>query len=237
MGSAFKIVLYTADEATARRASRAAFERIAALDAILSDYEPESELMRLCDRAGGPPVAVSDDLFDVLAAVAGDVRAIGRGVRRRRSPRSSGSGGGPAATASCPTPSSWPRPGPWSARTRSGSTREARTVQLLKPGMKLDLGGIAKGYAADEAIAVLKQHGIDPALVAGAGDIVVSGPPPERRRLDHRHRPAGAPGSTPRRGSSRSTTRPSRPPATPSSSSRSTACATRTSSTPAPAWA
>ena len=57
MGSEFKIVLYTNDDATARRASRAAFDRIAALDAALSDYDPESELMRLCDRAGGPPVA------------------------------------------------------------------------------------------------------------------------------------------------------------------------------------
>ena len=66
MGSEFKIVLYTADESIARSASRAAFARIAALDATLSDYQPESELMRLCDRAGGPPVAVGADLFDVL---------------------------------------------------------------------------------------------------------------------------------------------------------------------------
>jgi thiamine biosynthesis lipoprotein len=44
--------------------------------------------------------------------------------------------------------------------------------------MQLDLGGIAKGYAADEAIALLKKHGIDRALVAAGGDIAVSGPPP-----------------------------------------------------------
>src|SRR5690349_21480243 len=66
MGSEFKIVLYCADEATARRASAAAFKRIAALDAALSDYDPESELMRLCDRAGGPPVNVGEDLFSIL---------------------------------------------------------------------------------------------------------------------------------------------------------------------------
>jgi thiamine biosynthesis lipoprotein len=44
--------------------------------------------------------------------------------------------------------------------------------------MQLDLGGIAKGYAADEALAVLKKHGLDRALVAAGGDIAVSGPPP-----------------------------------------------------------
>ena len=56
---------------------------------------------------------------------------------------------------------------------------EKRTVELRKPGMKLDVGGIAKGYAAGEAIATLKRHGIARALVAAAGDIVVSGAPPD----------------------------------------------------------
>ncbi len=44
--------------------------------------------------------------------------------------------------------------------------------------MRLDLGGIAKGYAADAAIAVLKEHGVPRALVAGSGDIAVGDPPP-----------------------------------------------------------
>src|SRR5205814_9160621 len=54
----------------------------------------------------------------------------------------------------------------------------ARTVRLATRGMKLDLGGIAKGYAGDEAQRVLKQQGITRALVEMGGDIVVSGPPP-----------------------------------------------------------
>jgi thiamine biosynthesis lipoprotein len=56
---------------------------------------------------------------------------------------------------------------------------KARTVQLTKAGMRLDLGGIAKGYAADAALAVLKQHQVTRALVAASGDIAVSGPPPD----------------------------------------------------------
>jgi len=54
-----------------------------------------------------------------------------------------------------------------------------RSVQLTQAGMQLDLGGIGKGYAADAALKVLKQHGITRALVAAAGDIAVSGPPPD----------------------------------------------------------
>jgi thiamine biosynthesis lipoprotein len=44
--------------------------------------------------------------------------------------------------------------------------------------MQLDLGGIAKGYAADEALKALEPHGITRALVAVAGDIAIGDPPP-----------------------------------------------------------
>ncbi len=179
MGSDFQVVLYSADEATARRASRAAFERIAALDAALSDYSPESELMRLCDRAGGPPVAVSDDLFFILqrskamyerSGGAFDV-TIGPVVRLWRRARRDHKL--PAAETL--------------AHARSLVSSDlmtldplARTVRLAKRGMKLDLGGIAKGYASNEAVKVLSQHGLTRVLVAGAGDISVGDPPPGR---------------------------------------------------------
>ena len=54
----------------------------------------------------------------------------------------------------------------------------ARTVSLKMPGMLLDLGGIAKGYAADEALRVLRDHGIRSALVAASGDLAIGDPPP-----------------------------------------------------------
>lgn len=52
---------------------------------------------------------------------------------------------------------------------------------LLRPGMRLDAGGIAKGFALDEATRVLRSHGIRSSLVSGAGDIVVTEPPPGER--------------------------------------------------------
>ena len=66
MGTTFRIVLYAADEPTAKKAAKAAFARVAELNRILSDYLPDSELMQLCKQAGGDPVKVSDDLFAVL---------------------------------------------------------------------------------------------------------------------------------------------------------------------------
>ena len=67
MGTRFRIILYAPSEQTARKAATAAYARIAQLDATMSDYRPASELMRLCAKAGGPPVHVSDELFFVLS--------------------------------------------------------------------------------------------------------------------------------------------------------------------------
>jgi thiamine biosynthesis lipoprotein len=57
---------------------------------------------------------------------------------------------------------------------------KAGTVQLMIPGMQLDLGGIGAGYAVDEAMKVLKAQGIQSALIDASGDIGVSDPPPGR---------------------------------------------------------
>jgi len=55
------------------------------------------------------------------------------------------------------------------------------TVMLDEPGMQLDLGGIAKGYAADAALEVLAGLGIHRALVAASGDLAFGEPPPGQR--------------------------------------------------------
>jgi thiamine biosynthesis lipoprotein len=177
MGTQFRIILYAPDEATASRAAKAAFARIAELDGIMSDYRPASELMRLCQKAGGEPVPVSDDLFTILAKAqelsrrcdgAFDV-TVGPVVRLWRLSR---------RTQRLPDPDKLAQ-----ARALVGYQLmvldpKSRSVQLKKPGMQLDLGGIAKGYAADAAHAVLRKHGISRALVAAGGDITVSDPPP-----------------------------------------------------------
>src|SRR5205823_4175026 len=66
MGTQFKVIVYADDEQQARAAAKAAFARADELNHIMSDYDPASELMRLCARAGGDPVPVSKELFFVL---------------------------------------------------------------------------------------------------------------------------------------------------------------------------
>ena len=177
MGVRARIVLYAPDEAHAQDVARAAFDRIAYLEQVMSDYRPDSELMRLCAQAGGPPVRVGPELYYILrksqdlsrrSGGAFDVTA-GPLVRLWRAARKSGKLPEQAEIEAARRLVGW---------QKVALDPRARTVHLETPGMQLDLGGIAKGYACEEAIRVLRKQGIASALVEMGGDIVVSGPPP-----------------------------------------------------------
>ncbi|KAB2660821.1 MAG: FAD:protein FMN transferase [Verrucomicrobia bacterium] len=180
MAIPFRIVLFAKDGTTATNAANAAWKRISQLNDRLSDYDAESELSRF--SAGSPHadwVPLSDDLGHVLTAAqrvseasggafdvtVGPLTQLWRRARRQHQlPEAARLAEARAAVG-------------WSAvqlRAHGGHT-EGR---LLRPGMKLDLGGIAKGYALDAATEVLRRHGIRRSLVAGAGDILVTDAPP-----------------------------------------------------------
>ncbi|HEX3313695.1 MAG TPA: FAD:protein FMN transferase [Gemmataceae bacterium] len=179
MGTLVRITLFAADEATAKKAAKAAFDRIEELNRSMSDYIDDSELMRLSKSSGGLPVAVSDDLFTVLemsqevARLSGgafDV-TVGPVVQLwRRSRR----------TRELPQPEALKKALAVVGYEKMRLDRSRRTVQLLVAGMRLDVGGIAKGYAADMMLAVLRRFGIPRAMIAVGGDIAVGDPPPER---------------------------------------------------------
>jgi len=180
MGVQVRIVVYAADESTAARACEAAFRRFAELEDVMSDYRPSSELMRLCAQAGGPPVPVSKELLFVLQRAlemsrrsegAFDV-TVGPYVALWRKARKTGRFPSEGERKQAAALVGW---------EKVRLDPKGRTARLTVPGMKLDLGGIAKGYAGDCAQEVLKQHGITRALVEAGGDIVVSGPPPGSR--------------------------------------------------------
>jgi thiamine biosynthesis lipoprotein len=177
MGTRFRIVLYAQDEEAARRASVAAFNRIARLDATMSDYRETSELMTASKLASRQWVTISEDLFRVLAfaqrfarqsAGAFDV-TVGPVVQLWRRARRQNELPDAKKLAAAQRLVGY-------GRLHLDAKRQA--MRLDKEGMRLDLGGIAKGYAADMGIAVLKEHGITHALVAAGGDIAVSDAPP-----------------------------------------------------------
>jgi FAD:protein FMN transferase len=177
MGTLFRLVLYAPDKASADKAAAAAFARVAELNKIMSDYLADSELMRVAHQAVGRPVKVSDDLFTVLHKAEEVARrsdgafdvSVGPLVRLWRQARK---------TKRLPDPDELKEALARVDYRKIKLDPEQRTVHLLILGMLLDLGGIAKGYAADAALAVLQKHGITRALVAAGGDVRCGDPPP-----------------------------------------------------------
>jgi thiamine biosynthesis lipoprotein len=165
MGTVFRITVY-ADEPQA--ALRAAFDRIAELDNELSDYKVDSELMRVCRTAYGHPVRVSHDLFMVLEAAQ----------------RLAADSGGAFDVTIGPVTRLWRQGRVPSTELPVGYRNLIlgdHTVELKLPGMQLDVGGIAKGFAAEEALKVLESRGIARALVAASGDLAIGDPPPGKK--------------------------------------------------------
>ncbi|HZN34611.1 MAG TPA: FAD:protein FMN transferase [Pirellulaceae bacterium] len=186
MGVEFEVVLYAEDEARASAALTKAMARIAALDKALSDYDLESELSRLSATshvtsptppAEFPAVSVSDELLTVLAT--------GQEISRA-------SGGAFDVTVG-PLTRLWRRarrqrelPDAELLKTAQASVgykflqldAASKTARLQRPNMRLDLGGIAKGFAADEAVKAVVGCGLPRVLVRGSGDIACWDPPP-----------------------------------------------------------
>ena len=177
MGTLITITLYAPDLAAAKAGTDAAVHRIDALEDIMSDYQADSELMRLCDQPFGMPMPVSAELFDVLQrsqkvsklsdgsfdVTVGPYVRLWRFARKRKVLPTS------AEITAARAAVGW---------QKLRLAARAHAVTLLVPNMRLDLGGIGKGYAADAALHILRGRGIDRALVAASGDIAVGNPPP-----------------------------------------------------------
>jgi thiamine biosynthesis lipoprotein len=173
MGSIANLTVMSADAANARLALTAAFDRMQALEAIFSRFQPDSWLSRL-NRTGSvrgtPPefrtvidhaVKVSDlseGAFDITVE---PLLELYRAAAR--------SGDRPDAVAVT------------TARQRIDYRAidiRGDQVRLLRPGMALTLDGIAKGYIIDEGIRTLEAYGLTKAMVEVGGDLQARGPEP-----------------------------------------------------------
>ena len=177
MGTIFRIILYASDQESASRSATAAFERAEQLEQAFSDYREDSELSRLCRTAAKAPQPVSKELYSVLEeslriselsrgafdVTIGPVVVLWREARRAKR---------------LPDAAQLAR-----ARLAVGYQNivldpEEHTVFLKRDDMRLDLGAIAKGYAGEAMLEVLKLHGIRSALVAAGGDLSIGNAPP-----------------------------------------------------------
>lgn len=177
MGTLFRISCYAPDSTAALLAVSAAFARIDSLEGRLSDYRADSEVSRLSALAGTKTkMTVGEDLRTVLEyarevsersdgafdVTAGALTKLWRKAFRQQQVPDSADLAAARATVGY----------------KYLVPEKNQAYSLRRAGARIDLGGIAKGYAVDEAMRVLQQAGIRSALVDGGGDLLAADPPP-----------------------------------------------------------
>jgi thiamine biosynthesis lipoprotein len=178
MGTAVRVELWCDERASGEAAIAAVMAEMHRIDRTMSPHKPDSELSVINRDAGNLPVGLSDEMFDLLirsvqmsrlSGGAFDITyaSVGQLYDYRQSIKPS-----EAALAQ--------------ARAAIGYQNlvldpATRSVRFARPGMRIDLGGFAKGHAVDRGAAILRRHGIANAIVTAGGDSHVVG--------DHRGRP------------------------------------------------
>jgi thiamine biosynthesis lipoprotein len=181
MACTYTIVLYGRDRERLRRIASEALDEVDRIDRLMSHYRAESPLSRLNREGAGGPVAVDPELYDFIDACM----------------RYSRSSAGAFDITVGPLMKAW---GFFRGEGRRPSRAEleaaravvgyrhlildarARTIAFDRKGVELDLGGIAKGYAVDRAVEILKSHGITSALLSSGGSTIYAlGAPPGRK--------------------------------------------------------
>jgi len=178
MGTFARVIAVAADSNVAKGSIEAAFTEITNVDKLMSDYKEDSEISRVNRDAFKRAVKVSKSTFEVL----------------QKSIEYSKLSNGAFDVTVGPLVDLWHTAETTKMLPTEGEMQKAlskvgygkvlldaneMTVRLAAEGMRLDLGAIAKGYAADKAAEAMKKYGALGGMVAIAGDIHCFGAPPE----------------------------------------------------------
>jgi thiamine biosynthesis lipoprotein len=172
MGTAIRVELWCTDTREGDAATAAVMQEMHRIDRAMSPHKSGSELCRINREAAQRPVPLSAEMwrlveravaYSQLTEGAFDISyaAVGQhyDYRARRRPD-------PATLARARELVGW---------KKLLLDRQAQTLRFAEPGMRIDLGGFAKGHAIDCAAAILRQRGISHAMVSAGGDSRVIG--------------------------------------------------------------
>lgn len=203
MATRFEVVLHGTRPESLRAAAEEALDEIEAVESWLSPYRPESELSRLHRLGVEQPLRVDPRLLRFLVVA----REFSRRTRGLFDPtlgplvRAWGLQGGLPVS---PDPSEIVRARALVGWIQFEINEAAGTVQLARPGVEFHPGAMGKGYALDRAVEILRDAGIEHALIHGGTSTVCAlGSPPDREgwEVSLPHPPTGSactwPGGTP----------------------------------------
>lgn len=183
MGCRFEVLLAGEDAPRLRAAADDALAEVAALHDRLSAFDPASTVARIADRAFLEPVPVAGDLFDLLTLCARVHRdsdgAFDPTIAPlmhlwgfRGAPRTSPPSDDELAAARAAV-------GMHLLSLHPASGDATCAVRASRPGVRLDLGAVAKGFAIDAALRILREHAVPAALIhAGTSSVGALGAPP-----------------------------------------------------------
>ncbi|HKU51448.1 MAG TPA: FAD:protein FMN transferase [Nitrospira sp.] len=178
MGTLVTITAVASDKDTANRAIQAGFDEIKRLERLLSTWRSNSELSHVNAEAGLQPVRVSPETLELVVRSMEMSQLTDGGFNIAV---------GPAMEAwsfterqRIPSDEELQQLKPLVDWTNIQINNEAQTIFLPHKGMRVDIGGIGKGYAADRAVEEMKRAGAQSGVVALSGDIKTFGVLPER---------------------------------------------------------
>jgi thiamine biosynthesis lipoprotein len=172
MGTRITVELWAEDKAQGERAIDAVLDSMRFIDETMSVYKPTSEVSQVNAKAAAGPMHISKELFDLLTTAkeysvitdgAFDITyaSVGYMYDFRNHVR--------------PDEAQIAKALPAINYRHVLLDPKNQTVQFSQPGVRIDLGGIAKGYSVDRAINVLKSMGITRAYVGAGGDSRIIG--------------------------------------------------------------
>jgi FAD:protein FMN transferase len=193
MGAEVRVTVWTRDEAAARAAMAVVFAEFDRLDALLSVWKPGSDVQRINAASGGAPVrvsadtlavvraaqqtsAITDGKFDITFGALSDVWKFDHDQDDR-----------------IPSDDQVAARLPHVDYQAVRVDEAAHTIALARPGVRIHLGGIGKGYAVDRAIAIMRERGLRDFLIQSGGDLYAGGEPGDRPWTLGINDPRGAP--------------------------------------------
>jgi thiamine biosynthesis lipoprotein len=175
MGTYVSLWFWTDKEAEAAKAAKEVFDEMTRLDKLMSNFKSESEIGQVNANAGVKPIKVSDETIAVIQ------RALD--ISKRSGGVFDISVGAFKGLWKFDEDMDLTLPDPGEVEKRKGLVNwkdiivdaKKKTVFLKKKGMAITLGGIAKGYAVDRCVAILKKDGFTDFMVQAGGDMYIAG--------------------------------------------------------------
>jgi FAD:protein FMN transferase len=172
MGTRITVELWSDDRPKAEEAIDALLDEMRHIDESMSTYKPTSEVSQVNAKAADGPMKISKELFDLLVK-AGEYSVITDGAFDITYASVGYMYNFPKHIR--PTEAQISKALPAVNYKHVLLDPKNQTVQFTQKGVRIDLGGIAKGYSVDCGIDVLKAHGITRAYVSAGGDSRIIG--------------------------------------------------------------